>query len=278
MGLRGPKDHVPGWDVAGVVEAVGPQVRRCAPGDEVFAAIEHTCAEYACGHEDRFSHKPGNLDMVGAAAVPTAALTALEALRGRANVRPGQKVLINGASGGVGTFAVQIAKILGAEVTGVCSTRNVARVRAIGADHVIDYTREDFTRGAERYDLILDNVGSRSFAACRRVLSPKGLIQPNTGHAGMGYVMKAAVLSQLMRQQGGLFVTTPHHRDLDLLKQHIEAGRIVPVVDRTYAFSETSEALAYLEQGHARGKVVVTLDRPPRSERRSSPRLDSGSA
>ena len=260
LGLRGPENHIPGWDVAGRVEAVGPQVTMFQPGDEVFAAIEHTCAEYACAGEEKFALKPTNLTLEEAAAVPTAALTALKALRDMAKVQPGQKVLINGASGGVGPFAVQIAKVLGAEVTGVCSTRNVEMVRSIGADHVIDYTQEDFTLGEQRYDLILDNVGNHAFAAYRRVLTPQGIIQPNTGHAGMWYVTKAAVLSQFMRQQGKLFVATPNHEDLVILKGFIESGKVTPVIDSTYPFSETAEALRYLEKGHARGKVVITIE------------------
>jgi len=259
LGLRGPDNHIPGWDVAGTVEAVGSKVTMFQPGDEVFAGIEHTCAEYACASEVKFALKPANLTMAEAAAVPTAALTALQALRDMADVQPDQKVLINGAAGGVGTFAVQIAKMMGAEVTGVCSTRNVELVLSIGADHVIDYTREDFTKGDQRYDLILDNVGNHSFAAYRRVLTPTGIIQPNTAHAGLGYVIKAAVLSQFMRQQGKPFVTIPSHDDLVIMKGFIEAGKVTPVMDRTYPLSETVDALSYLEKGHARGKVVLAV-------------------
>lgn len=260
MGLRKPDNHIPGWDVAGTVDAVGPNVTMFQPGDEVYAAIEHTCAEYACAAQDKFARKPANLTMEQAAAMPTAALTALKALRDMTNVQPGQQVLINGASGGVGAFAVQIAKALGAEVTGVCSTRNLEMVRTIGADHVIDYTKEDFTQAEQRYDVILDNVGNHSFAAYRRVLTPQGIIQPNTGHAGMGYVIRAAVLSQFMRQQGKLFVATPNHDDLVFLNELIEADKLAPVMDRTYPFSEVPEALAYLEKGHARGKVVIAIE------------------
>ena len=259
LGLRRPKNHILGWDVAGQVEAVGQKVTRFQPGDEVFAAINDTCAEYACANEDKFALKPANLTLAQAAAVPTAALTALQALRDIVKVQPGQKVLINGAAGGVGTFAVQIAKALDTEVTGVCSTRNVEMVRSIGADHVIDYTQEDFTQGGQHYDLILDNVGNHSFAAYRRALTPQGIIQPNTGHAGMWYVIKAGVLSQFMRQQGPLFVANPNHADLVVLKEFIEAGQVRPIIDRTYSLSETAEALGYLEKGHAQGKVVLTL-------------------
>lgn len=259
LGLRKPKNHIPGWDVAGHVETVGHKVTRFQPGDEVFAAIDGTCAEYACAGEGKFALKPVNLTLEQAAAVPTAALTALQALRDMAKVQPGQKVLINGASGGVGTFAVQIAKALGAEVTGVCSTRNVDLVRSIGADYVIDYTQEDFTQSGQRYDLILDNVGNHSFAAYRHALMPQGVIQPNTGHAGMGYVLKAFVLSQFMHQQGHPFVATPNHEDMVVLKEFIEAGQITPVIDRMYPLNKTPEALRYLEKCHAQGKVVITL-------------------
>jgi len=174
-------------------------------------------------------------------------------------VQPGQKVLINGASGGVGTFAVQIAKVLGAEVTGVCSTGNVDTVRSIGADHVIDYTKEDFTQGEPRYDLILDNVASHSFAEYRRVLKPGGTLMPSSGHAGMGYIFKAFLLSLFVRQQGRPFVSTPNQDDLSALKELVEAGRVTPVIDRTYPVRETAEAFRYLDQGHAQGKVIIVV-------------------
>ncbi len=204
--------------------------------------------------------KPANLSFEQAAAVPTAAITALQGLRDAGKVQPGQKVLINGASGGVGTFAVQIAKSLGAEVTGVCSTRNVDMVRSIGADHVIDYTQEDFTKSGQRYDLILDNVGNHSFSDCRRALTPQGTLVPNTGHAGMGYVIKAYVLSAFMRQQESPFLSVPNHEDLVVLTELIEAGKVTPVIDRTYPLSETLEAFRYLDEGHAQGKVVITVE------------------
>jgi NADPH:quinone reductase-like Zn-dependent oxidoreductase len=175
-------------------------------------------------------------------------------------VQPGQKVLIHGASGGVGTFAVQIARALGAEVTGVCSTRNVDMVRSLGAEHVIDYTKEDFTRNGKRYDLILDNVATRSFSDLRRALTPQGMIIPNSGHGGMGYVIKAFLLSPLMRQQGSMFLASPNHKDLVVLKEFIEAGKLTPVIDRTYPLRETPEAFRYLEEEHARGKVVINIE------------------
>jgi len=259
LGLRKPKNHIPGWDVAGTVETIGHNVTRFKPGDEVFGAISGSCAEYACAGEDKFALKPANLTLEQTAAVPTAALTALQGLRDVGQLKSGQKVLINGASGGVGTFAVQIAKALGAEVTGVCSTRNVDMVRSLGADHVVDYTQEDFTKSGRRYDLILDNVGSRSFSDLRRVLAPQGIIQPNTGHAGMSYVIQAFVLSAFMRQHGRLFVANPNHEDLVLLKEFIEAGQVTPVIDKTYLLSEIREAFRYLDKEHARGKVVITV-------------------
>lgn len=262
LGLRKPKNHIPGWDVAGTVEAIGQNVTRFKPGDEVFGAISGSYAEYARAGEDKVALKPTNLTFEQAAAVPTAALTALKGLGNMRELQPGQKVLINGASGGVGTFAVQIAKTFGAEVTGVCSTRNVEMVRSLGADHVIDYSQQDFTQSEQRYDLILDNVGNHSFSALRRLLTPQGIIQPNTGHAGMGYVFKAGVLSLFMRQQGSMFVANPNHDDMGVLKDFIEAGQITPVIDKTYPLSETPAAFRYLDEEHARGKVVITIEHP----------------
>jgi NADPH:quinone reductase-like Zn-dependent oxidoreductase len=259
LGVRKPRNHVPGWDVAGHVEAVGRGVTRFQPGDEVYGAITGACAEYACGAAVRFAMKPASLSFEQAAAVPTAALTALQGLRDVGKLQPGQKVLINGASGGVGTFAVQIAKALGAEVTGVCSTRNVDMVRSIGADHAIDYTQEDFARSGRRYDLILDNVGNRSFSHLRRALAPQGIIVPNSGHGGMSYVFKAFLLSSFMRQQGRPFVAKGSREDLTTLREFIESGKVTPVIDRTYPLIEVPQALGYMEEGHARGKVVVTV-------------------
>lgn len=255
-----PKNYVPGFDVAGTVEAVGKDVTRFKPGDEVFGECAGGgCAEYACATEGRFVAKPASLTFEQAAAVPVSALAALQGLRDAGRLQPGQRVLINGASGGVGTYAVQIAKALGAEVTGVCSTRNLDMVRSIGADHVIDYTQEDFTRSGQSYDLILDNVGSRSFSDCRRALTPEGTLLPNTGNAGMGYVIKAFVRSAFVRQQGRPFVSTPKSEDLVVLKELVETGKVTPVIDRTYPLSETPEALEYVGKGHARGKVVITI-------------------
>ena len=260
VGFPKPKNYILGWDLAGHIKAVGKKVTRFQPGDEVFASCKGTLAEFACAAEDKLAMKPTNLTFEQAAAVPTAALTALQGLRDAGKVRPGQKVLINGASGGVGTFAVQIAKSFGAEVTGVCSTKNVDMVRSIGADHVIDYTKKDFTKSGRRYDIILDNVANRSFTDLRRALTPHGIIIPNSGHGGMGYVFKAFLLSPFMRQQGGMFVSKPNNKDLDILKELIESGKVTPVIDRTYSLSDTPEAFRYLEDCHARGKVVITVE------------------
>ena len=259
VGFPRPKNHVPGWDMAGCVEAVGKSVTQFQPGDEVFGSYHHTLAEYVCAPEAKLATKPANLTFEQTAAVPTAAITALVELRDAGKVQPGQHVLINGASGGVGTFAVQIAKSLGAEVTGVCSTRNVDMVRSIGADHVIDYTQEDFTRGDRRYDLILDNVGNHLFSDLRRALTPRGKVQPNTGHAGLGYVVRAFLLSIFLRQQGSMILAVPKHEDLVILKELIEVGKVTPVIDRTYPLSETPEAFRYLDEDHARGKVVIRV-------------------
>jgi NADPH:quinone reductase-like Zn-dependent oxidoreductase len=262
-GFPRPRDHILGWDAAGQVEAVGLRVTRFNPGDEVFGSCQHAFAEYVRAAENSLATKPANLPFEQAAAVPTAALTALQALRDRGRVRPGQKVLINGASGGVGSFAVQIAKAFGAEVTGVCSAANVELVRSIGADDVIDYTREDFTAGGPRYDIILDNVANRSLPELWRALAPRGILIPNSGHGGLGYVLKAAVLSTFMRKQGGLFIAKTDPDDLVFLKELIESGRIAPVVDRIYRLEEAPAAVEYVGRGHARGKVVITVGPSP---------------
>jgi len=259
VGFPKPKDYVLGWDMAGIVEAVGNAVTRFQAGDEVFAVCDGAFAEYVSVAEDKLALKPANLTFAQAAAVPSGAITALQGLRDVGNLQPGQKVLINGASGGVGTFAVQIAKALGGEVTGVCSTRNVDMVRSIGANHVIDYTQEDFTRNGQRYDLILDNVASRSFSDLRRVLTPQGVIVPNSGHGGMSYVFKAYLLSPFMHQQKTPFMSAPNSKDLTFIKELTEAGKITPVIDKTYPLRETPEAFRYLEKEHAQGKVVINV-------------------
>lgn len=260
VGFPKPRNHVPGWDLAGIVEAVGKKVTRFQLGDEVFSSHKRAFAEYACVPEGNLIRKPASLTFEQAAAAGTAAFTALIELRDGGKVQPGQKVLINGASGGVGTFAVQIAKWLGAEVTGVCSTRNVELVRSIGAAHVIDYTSEDFTRGDQRYDLILDNVGNHSFASLRRVLTPTGAIQPNTGHAGMGYVIKAFALSLFLRKQNGMLVAVSKYEDMITLKELLESKQVTPVIDRTYPLNEAVAAFAYVNEGHAQGRVVISME------------------
>ena len=257
-GLRKPKNRVPGTDVAGTVEAVGKNVTRLRLGDEVFGWGSGAFAEYARAPEEQFVEKPAELTFEEAASVGVSATTALQLLRDDGKLQPGQKVLINGASGGVGTFAVQLAKALGAEVTGVCSTRNVELVRALGADHVIDYTQEDFTQGGPRYDLILDNAGNHSLSALRRALAPTGRLIPNSGSAGLGTFITAFVSSPFLRQQGRPYLSVPKLKDLTFLKELIEAGKVTPAIDRTYPLSDAADAFRYLENGHARGKVVIT--------------------
>jgi NADPH:quinone reductase-like Zn-dependent oxidoreductase len=260
-GFPKPKDYVLGWDVAGRIEAVGKNVTRFQPGDEVFGACSHAFAEYVSADAGMFAAKPANLTFEQAAAVPTAALTALQALRDKGKLEQGMKVLINGASGGVGTFAVQIAKSFGAEVTGVCSMPKVELVQALGADHVIDYTREDFAQSEKRFDLLLDNVGNRTFADLRRALAPQGIIVPNSGHGGMGYVFKAYFLSYFTRWQGRPFLASINNKDLVVLKELIESGKITPVIDRTYSLNKIKEAFRYLDEHHAKGKVVISVMR-----------------
>ena len=241
---------------------------RFQPGDEVFGWSDGSYAEYAAAPEAKLAHKPVNLTFEQAAAVPMAGLVALQALRDHGNVQPGQTVLINGASGGIGTFAVQIAKAFGAQVTGVTSTRNVELVRSIGADHVIDYTREDFTQSGKTYDLILDNVANHSLAELRTVLTPTGVLIPNGGgfdHRWMasgGRLVRAAVLFQFGDQKLGNFLMGTNHEDLVTLKELIEAGKVTPVMDRTFPLSETAQALRHVGDGHARGKVAITIPLP----------------
>ncbi len=259
VGWPKPRNRVPGYDFAGRIEAVGKNAGVFRPGQEVFGTCCGTCAEYVRVRAKDFLPRPSNLTLEQAAAVPTSALTALRGLRDAGKVQPGEKVLINGASGGVGTFAVQIARAFGAEVTGVCSTRNADLVRSIGADHVIDYTRDDFTQGGQRYDLILDQVANHTLSDCRRVLTPTGMHIPNSANAGLGYVLRALLVSLLMRRQGSPFVATPNQEDLLALHELIEAGKVKPVIDRTYPLRETPEAFRYLNKGHARGKVIITV-------------------
>jgi len=262
-GLLKPKVGIPGFDVAGYVDAVGRNVTRFQVGDEVFGACTGSCAEYVCTKQDQLALKPTNLTLEQAAALPTSALAALHALRDVAKIQPGQTLLINGASGGVGTFAVQIAKSFGAEVTGVCSSKNVDMVRSIGADHVIDYTQEDFTRGGKRYDFIFDNVENRSLADCRRALAPRGTLILNSGTGASGLrmmvrLLKPIMLSPFIRQNLRRYLSVPNHEDLVVLKELIEAGKLEPIIDTIYPLLETPAALERIEAGHIRGKVVVT--------------------
>jgi NADPH:quinone reductase-like Zn-dependent oxidoreductase len=264
-GLAKPKNTGLGADVAGRVEAVGRNVTQFQPGDEVFGMSVRTLAEYVPVSELGVVRRPANLTFEQAAAVPVAALTALQGLRDKGQIKPGQKVLVNGAAGGVGTFAVQIAKSFGADVTGVCSTRNVDLVRSIGADEVIDYTQEDFTRTGQTHDLIFDSAGYRSLSDCRRVLGPAGILVMCGAGEGRSSprigarMLKALLVSRFGRQQFVSFLAKRDQDDLTVLKELIEAGKVTPVIDRSYPLSEVPEAIRYLEKGHARGKVVITV-------------------
>src|SRR5436853_2132096 len=269
VGLRKPKDTRLGVDFAGTVEAVGKNVTQFKPGDEVFGGRGGAFAQYVCPRATRaVALKPASMSFEDAASVNIAGITALQALRDKGKVQPGQKVLINGASGGVGTFAVQIAKSLGADVTGVCSTRNVDLVRSLGADHVIDYTKEDFAKGEQRYDVILDNVPNHSLAECRRILTPNGKYVmiggggPNDSRwiGPFGRVIKTMVLSPFTSQKMGMMMADANGKDLTILADMMQSGKLKPVIDRTYKLSEVPAAIAYLEEGHARGKVIITLD------------------
>lgn len=261
-GLRKPKTTRPGVDVAGRVEAVGINVTQFKPGDEVFGACRGAFAEYVCALEDKLALKPANISFEDAAAVPVAALTAIHGLRDKGRIQRGQKVLVDGASGGVGTFAVQIAKLFGAEVTAVCSTRNVDTARSIGADHVIDYTREDFTQSGQRYDLIFAANAYHSIFDYRRALSQDGIYAMAGG--GWAQILQALLLGPLLSPIGSkkmcFFIAKLNKTDLVLLKDFLEAGKIVPVIDRRYPLSDVAEALRYLEEGHAKGKVVITVE------------------
>ena len=265
-GLRRPRPTRPGADLAGEVEAVGRNVSRFRPGDRVFGGVRGAFAEYVCAPEGRLALKPVNLTFEQAAAVPVAGSTALQGLRDNGRLRPGQAVLINGAAGGVGTFAVQIAKSFGAEVAGVCSTSSVDLVRSLGADHVFDYTREDVTRSARRYDLIFDCVGNRPLTAWRRVMTPQGRlvavgVRPGGRWVGpLPYLLGLLVSSWFASQHVSFILASVGTGDLVVLKELIEANRVTPVIDRCYPLSEAAEAIRYLRAGHARGKVVVSLE------------------
>lgn len=265
LGLRKPKSNLVGRDVAGTVEAVGNKVTGFRPGDEVWAEGDAgSFAEHMCVREKLVGLKPSNLTFEQAAAVPLSGNTALQGIRDQGQVRSGQRVLINGASGGVGTFAVQIAKSLGAEVTGVCSTGKADLVRSIGADHVVDYIKADFTKSAQRYDVIFDLAGDHSTAECRRVLTPNGILVLSSGNGGrwlgpIGRMMGALALSSFTRQRLRPLVVARSKENLAVLKELVESGKVTPVIDRTFPLREAPEAIRYLEQGKARGKVVITV-------------------
>jgi len=264
-GLLKPRSSKVGADVAGRVEAVGKDVTLFKPGDEVFGTCNGSFAEYACAREDRLALKPANVSFEEAAAIPVAATTALQGLRNKGQIQPGQKVLVNGASGGVGTFAVQIAKSYGTEVTGVCSTRNLDLVRKIGADHVVDYTQEDFTKNEQqRYDLIFDAVGNRSVSDYKRALKPGGTCAV-AGFSSMSRMFEHSALGPLRsktgnKKVGGMGMAKINQNDLVFLKQLVETQKVRPVIDRHFPLSETADAIRYLEAGHAQGKVVITVE------------------
>ena len=264
FGLRGPRRKTPGLDIAGQVEAVGGNVKQLRPGDEVFGWCKGAFAEYACTAENNLLPKPSNLNFEQAAAVGDSAFTALAAVRDQGRVQPGQRVLINGASGGVGTFAVQIAKSFGANVTGVCSTANIDLVRSLGADQVIDYTNEAFTQSAGRYDVMLDLVGNRSLSDCRRVLTPGGTyvlvgVKDMGRWFGLGRQFKALLLSPAVGQRMRVFVARHTREDLAVLKELVETRKVAPVIDRHYSLSDVPEALRYQGAGRARGKIVIVV-------------------
>lgn len=260
------KNGVVGTDIAGTVEAAGKDVRQLQPGDEVFGTAVGGFAEYAIAKADALALKPDNLTFERAAAIGVSAFTALQALRDHGHVRAGQKVLINGASGGVGTYAVQIAKAIGADVSGVCSTRNIDMVRSLGADHVIDYTQHDYLQGGSEYDVILDNVGNRSLKDTRRALGASGVLIPNGAGApsgwfgGLGRPLRAAVVSLFVKQQGRGFVSREHEEDLAALRGLAATGRITPIIDRTYPLERGIEAISHVGEGHARGTTVITME------------------
>jgi len=270
VGLRKPKDIRLGVDFAGTVEAVGKDVTQFKPGDDVFGGRDGAFAQYVCRRAvGAVALKPTGLTFEQAASINIAGITALQGIRDKGKVQSGQKVLINGASGGVGTFAVQLAKNFGAEVTGVCSTRNVELVQSLGADHVIDYTKEDFTKGDQKYDVILDNVANHSLSECRHALTPNGTyvliggggVNEQGFLGGLGNALKTELFSKFVSQKMGMMMADPSNKDLTLLADMMQSGKIKPVIDRTYkSFSEIPDAIRYLEEGHARGKVVITVE------------------
>jgi NADPH:quinone reductase-like Zn-dependent oxidoreductase len=263
-GVLKPRREIPGLDIAGQVELIGRNVKQFRPGDEVFGWCKGAFAEYARAAENNLLPKPANLTFEQSAAVGDSAFTALAAVRDQGKVQPGHKVLINGASGGVGTFAVQIAKSFGASVTGVCSTGNVDIVRSIGADQVIDYTKQDFTRTEQHYDVMLDLVGNRSLSDCRRALTPRGTyvvvgVRDLGRWFGLGRQTKALFLSPFVRQRMRVFVVRHNRKDLVVLKELVEAGKIAPVIDRRYSLSDVPDALRRQGEGHAQGKIVIAV-------------------
>lgn len=264
-GLRAPKNPVPGMDLAGVVESVGNDVTRFQPGDEVFGIGQGAYAQYARARENKLAPKPANLTLEQAAVIAISGLTALQGLRNHGEVEPGHKVLIIGASGGVGTYAVQLAKAFGAEVTAVCSTTKVDLVRSLGADHVIDYTRDDFAERDRRYDVILDIGGNSSLSHLRRALTPKGTLVITGGETGGRWLggydrqLRALLLYRFVGQKLRSFISSENHEDMIVLTELIETGKVTPVIDRTYPLTEAPKAIRYLEEGHARGKVVITI-------------------
>jgi NADPH:quinone reductase-like Zn-dependent oxidoreductase len=263
-GLPNPRHPVPGFDVAGRVEAIGTNVTQVQPGDEVLGWCDGSFAEYASVPEGQLAPKPANLTFEQAAAVPISGFAALQALRDTGGVQPGQTVVIIGASGGVGSFAVQLAKAFGAEVTGVCSTKSLDLVRSIGADHVIDYTQQDFTRTGQRYDLILEMAGNRSLADLRRALTPKGTLVLVGGSGGRwlmgtGRTLRAVLVSPFVGQRLRWFFSKPREQDLVVLQELIEAGKLTPVIDRTFPLSETPEAIRYVGERSTQGKTVITV-------------------
>ncbi|HEV8562735.1 MAG TPA: NAD(P)-dependent alcohol dehydrogenase [Actinophytocola sp.] len=264
-GLRAPKTPVPGMDLAGVVAAVGKDVTRFEPGDEVFGIGKGTYAQYARALESKLAPKPANLTFDQAAVVAISGLTALQGLRDSGSVRPGQHVLIIGASGGVGTYAVQLAKAFGAQVTAVCSTTKVDLVRSLGADHVIDYTQEDFATGQRRYDVILDIGGNASLSRLRRTLTPKGTLVIAGGETGGRWVggydrqLRALLLSPFVGQKLRSLLSSENHQDLLILTELIESGKVTPVIDRSYPLADAPQAIQYLTEGHARGKILITV-------------------
>jgi len=265
LGLRKPKSPLLGTDFAGTVEAVGKDVTDFQPGDDVFGGRSGAFAEYVCARKG-VARKPANMSFEEAAAVPVAALTALQALRDKGHIEQGQKVLVNGASGGVGTFAVQIAKALGAEITAVCSTKNVDRMRSLGADRVIDYTREDFTRSGGRYDLLLDVAGSKSWSRCKRVLAPRAIVVLVGGRKGsnrmlgpLGHAIRMWLGSLGSRRKAVFFVAKFNRDDMNVLAELLESGKVAPVVERSYPLSETPDAIRHVGEGHPQGKIVIAV-------------------